>query len=167
VRGQGKKPLPAVREGPKDLVAISQSNRAVKVLLSWLRGLDAGRSDALEDACRKHRLPKRTLLRVLKKDPTIQEKVLGPQMEEIALAIQQGVTTASRVLEDPEAPLAERRMWLEVLLRLKGGKYERGEGGPNLLINLIPQLPPGMKEVEARVLDGKSDPDECLEDLLA
>lgn len=158
---------------PKGLIRFSQRQRAFRALIEWVRDLDRGQPADVTAYAEKHRLSKRDLLKVLREDETLRNEVFAPLAAEAKIGVRLGVAAGIRALvaadEDygsaADASTA-KRLWAEFFARLDGGGFEARKSAPPVLIlqQLIPDLPPQARQIQARVLDGPQP--ESLEEAL-
>jgi hypothetical protein len=164
--GAKKERMPSIPEkSPRDLVVLSQRRRTIRAILSWLKDVDRGQAVDIAAYAKKYHLSKRTLLRTLHADPTIQDEILGPMMAEARLGVQQAVGMAGHVLGDSSEDRMVQLRWAEFLARLHGGGYDKRPTTNVTIANLIPQLPIHFQKAEAKIIDVTPEP-KNLEDLL-
>lgn len=163
-RPEEKKAISIRGPGKRALVAFSKRSRAVKALLRWQRALERGVALDIGEAARDHGLSKRQLLKILQEDQKLQDEIFGPLTMEAQAGLQKALIVASEELSNPDAKSGEKVKWAEFLARMVGGGYEKKQAQPIVIANLIPELPPAVQHLKARVID--QEPAEKLEDLL-
>lgn len=147
---------------PKGLVRFSQRQRAFRALIEWVRDLDKGNPADVTAYAEKHRLSKRDLLKVLREDETLRNEVFAPLAAEAEIGVRLGVVAGIKALvasDETYGSAADastaKRLWAEFFARLNGGSFEARKAAPPVLIlqQLIPDLPPQARQIQARVLE--------------
>lgn len=144
---------------------VSRRN-ARRVLVRWLRRLGDGKSVTLDKVAREEGFSPRKLRRVLRADPKLSEEFLGPLDLEAKLAMRTAVERGLDILTDEETPSTEIRLWTELFAKLLGGGFDARKSAPLLILQqLVPDLPPQARHIQAKVLETKEDKDVSLESL--
>jgi hypothetical protein len=135
----------------------------MKAILDWTKCVDAGTPVPIEEVAKRHRLSKRRLLSIVRKDEMLQEQLFAPMLTEAKMGLKLGMATGldAVVGDDP----ALRLQWTQFFAKMVGGMYQRKDSAPVLILQqLIPDLPAPLRDIQARVID--TQPAESLTELL-
>jgi Mor family transcriptional regulator len=156
----GKDPAPPAPRRPPEpknaLVRTSLRYRALRAILDWTRCIDGGTPISIEEVAKRHRLSKRKLLNVIRKDEMLQEQLFSPMLTEAKMGLQVGMQAGLEALMhgDTEDAAELRLKWTQFFAKVVGGMYQRRDAAPVLILQqLIPDLPAPMREIQARVID--------------
>lgn len=144
------------------MIPFSRRQRALRALVEWMRDLDRGNPCDITAYAEKHRLSRRDIIRQLQEDEHLRKEIFAPLATEAKIGLRMGVAAGLRALmasdedfESKEAGFTSRRLWAEFFARLDGGGFEARKAAPPVLIlqQLIPDLPPQARVIQARVLE--------------
>lgn len=148
---------------PMGLIRFSQRQRAYRALIEWVRDMDRGNPADVTAYAEKHRLSKRSLLKMIREDETLRNEVFAPIMVEAKIGVRLGVAAGLRALVAQDETFGSgadastaKRLWAEFFARLDGGGFEARKAAPPVLIlqQLIPDLPPQARAIQTVVLEG-------------
>jgi len=147
---------------PMGMIRFNQRQRALRALVEWMKDLDKGSPADISTYAAKHRLGRRDLIRLLREDEHLRNEIFTPLATEAKLGLRMGVAAGLRAFlstDEEFGGVAEastaKRLWAEFFARLDGGGFEARKAAPPVLIlqQLIPDLPPQARTIQARVLE--------------
>ncbi len=130
-----------------------------KVLIRWFEALSGGDDVSLHQLAKDNNTSLQRLKIVLKKDEELKNAVLGGLTEEAKLGLTAALSRGFRYVQDTESDVKEVRQWAEFFAKFAGGGFDAKNRPPLLVLQqllpqqLLPDLPPTARSVQARVLE--------------
>jgi len=158
-----------LRKDPATGMHLADRVRARKAIIRWLRSVtEAGATPIpLAKLAKEEGISFRRLTKILQEDERLQESVFGGMEQRAQLALMTAVSRGETYLHEEHVDPKEARQWAEFFARFIGGQF-RARQGPSVVVlaNLIPELPPAARHIQARVLEAPEAPGTTLQKLL-
>ena len=143
-----------LRPNPKTGLYMADQMKARRVLIEWFRALAEGQETNLHELAKANHTSLRRLKIVLKKDEALKDAVLGGLTQEAQLGLTAALARGFRYVQETESDVKEVRQWAEFFAKFSGGGFDAKNRPPVLILQqLLPDLPPTARSVQARVLD--------------